>query len=349
MHFGLFVEELRQGVTQPTAFRDVFGLAEKAEAWGMDCVWLGEIHFTPGRSVISASLQVATAIATRTRRVHVGTAVQVLPLNHPLRIAEEVATVDQLSEGRFEFGIGRSGVVRSLRHLRRPVRGEPGALPRGAGDHPPRVDGRAVQLRGRVLPRRGDHGGAAPLPGAASPRSAWRRRATRRTRSPGGSGLPIFVGLRATEISDVKRALGPFRDAWREAGHTGAPSVYLRIPVYVSPTEDGAREEPRESLHAFFGRQTNLARSAVGRAGAGPADRRSAQAERMAGLTYDDMLARKVAFGTPAQVIERLGQVRDELGLDGFVVEVNPGGLIPQELETRSLHLLTHEVIPHMR
>ncbi|MEX2220196.1 MAG: LLM class flavin-dependent oxidoreductase [Candidatus Rokuibacteriota bacterium] len=101
MHFGIFVEELRHGATQASA------------AWGVDCVWLGEIHFAPTRSIISASLQVASAIAARTRRVRVGTAVQVLPLHHPLRIAEEVATVDQISEGRFEFGIGRSGVVRT--------------------------------------------------------------------------------------------------------------------------------------------------------------------------------------------------------------------------------------------
>jgi len=113
MHFGLFVEEMRQGASQAAAFHDVFELADRAEAWGIDCVWLGEIHFNPARSVISASLQVASSIATRTRRLRVGTAVQVLPLNHPLRIAEEVATIDHISEGRFEFGIGRSGVVRS--------------------------------------------------------------------------------------------------------------------------------------------------------------------------------------------------------------------------------------------
>src|SRR6266480_5031587 len=104
---------MRQGATQTSAFRDVFDTAERADALGIDCVWLGEIHFTPTRSVISASLQVASAIASRTRRLRVGTAVSVLPLNHPLRIAEEVATLDQISEGRFEFGVGRSGVVRS--------------------------------------------------------------------------------------------------------------------------------------------------------------------------------------------------------------------------------------------
>jgi alkanesulfonate monooxygenase SsuD/methylene tetrahydromethanopterin reductase-like flavin-dependent oxidoreductase (luciferase family) len=165
----------------------------------------------------------------------------------------------------------------------------------------------------------------------------------------GRMGLPIFIGLRATEIPDLQAQLAPYRQAWREAGHPGHPSVYLRIPVYVSPTAEGAREEPRESLAAFFARQTELARSAVGRAGAGPADRRHFQAERMANLSYDDILAKKVVFGTASRVIDRLIQLREELGLDGVVAELNPGGRIPPELETRSLQLLTHEVMPAFR
>lgn len=75
MHLGIFAEELRQERSQAESFRDVFELAERADSWGIDCVWLGEIHFTPTRSVISASLQVASAIAARTRRLRVGTAV----------------------------------------------------------------------------------------------------------------------------------------------------------------------------------------------------------------------------------------------------------------------------------
>ena len=140
--------------------------------------------------------------------------------------------------------------------------------------------------------------------------------------------------------------LARYRQAWREAGHPGDPSVYLRIPVYVSPTEEGAVEEPRESLTFFFGRQSRLAGSSLGRAGTGPVERRRAQVERMANLTYDDILARKVAFGTAAGVIERLTWLRKELGIDGIVAELNPGGLIPLELERRSLQLLTHEVMP---
>ena len=66
----------------------------------------------------------------------------------------------------------------------------------------------------------------------------------------------------------------------------------------------------------------------------------------MANLSYDDVLTKKVAFGTPKGVIDRLSKLRDELGLDGIVAELNPGGRIPKELETRSLRLLTHEVMP---
>src|SRR5215471_18325022 len=109
MIFGLFVEESRRGIDHATAFREDFELDDAAEASGVDGVWLGEIHFNPDRSVMSAQMVVASAIATRTKRIRVGTAVNVLPLIHPLRIAEEAATVDHLSEGRFELGIGRSG------------------------------------------------------------------------------------------------------------------------------------------------------------------------------------------------------------------------------------------------
>jgi alkanesulfonate monooxygenase SsuD/methylene tetrahydromethanopterin reductase-like flavin-dependent oxidoreductase (luciferase family) len=348
VHFGIFVEELRQGATQAAAFRDVFETADRAEAWGIDCVWLGEIHFTPSRSVISASLQVASAIAARTRRVRIGTAVQVLPLNHPLRIAEEVATVDHISDGRFEFGIGRSGVVRTydtygvayaesqarfreaLDIVREAWKGEPFSY---AGEFY-RVENATVAPRPVQVPH-------PPIRMAATSDETFP--------AAGRLGLPIFIGLRSTEITDLQAQLVPYRRAWRDAGHPGDPSVYLRIPVYASPTAAGAREEPRESLTAFFARQTELARQAVGRAGAGPADRRQLQAQRMAGLSYDDMLARKVAFGTAAGVVERITELREQLQLDGVVVELNPGGRIPPELETRSLQILTHEVLPALR
>jgi alkanesulfonate monooxygenase SsuD/methylene tetrahydromethanopterin reductase-like flavin-dependent oxidoreductase (luciferase family) len=345
VHFGVFVEELRHGTSQAAAFRDVFEAADRAEAWGIDCVWLGEIHFTPTRSIISASLQVASAIAARTRRVRVGTAVQVLPLNHPLRIAEEVATVDHISEGRFEFGIGRSGVVRTYDTYGVPYAESQARFREALEIVRQAWTGEPFSYEGAFY--RVQNATVAPRPYQV-PHPPIRMAATSEETFPlaGRMGLPIFIGLRATEISDLQAQLAPYRQAWREAGHPGEPSVYLRIPVYVSPTARGAAEEPRESLTSFFARQTELARLAVGRAGAGPADRRRFQAERMASLSYEDILAKKVVFGTARGVIDRLTELREQLQLDGIVAETNPGGRIPADLEARSLQILTHEVMP---
>jgi alkanesulfonate monooxygenase SsuD/methylene tetrahydromethanopterin reductase-like flavin-dependent oxidoreductase (luciferase family) len=345
MHFGLFVEQMRQGVSQTEAFRETWDLADQAEAWGIDCVWLGEIHFDPVRSVISASLQVASSIATRTKRLHIGTAVTVIPLNHPLRIAEEVATLDHISEGRVEFGIGRSGVVRSYDAYGIPYAESQGRFREGLEiirlawkGEPFSYDGQFYRVQNATVTPRPVQTPHPPIRMAANSDETFPIVAK--------MGLPIFIGLRAAEIPDLQTHLASYRRAWHEAGHPGNPSVYLRIPVYVSTTEKGAVEEPRESLTYFFERQSRLAASAVGRAGAGPADRRQAQAQRMANLTYEDILARKVAFGTAAGVIDRLTQLREQLGIDGIVTELNPGGLIPLELERRSLQLLTRDVIP---
>jgi alkanesulfonate monooxygenase SsuD/methylene tetrahydromethanopterin reductase-like flavin-dependent oxidoreductase (luciferase family) len=348
MHVGIFAEELRYGVNQAAAFRDTFELADQLESLGVDCIWLGEIHFTPSRSVISASLQVASAIATRTRRLRIGTAVQVLPLNHPLRIAEEVATLDHISEGRLEFGIGRSGVVRTydvygvayaesqarfregLEIIRQAWKGEPFSY---AGEF-----------------YRFENATVAPRP-YQDPHPPIRMAATSDETFPLAArlGLPIFAGLRATELADLRTQLGLYRGAWREAGHPGDGSAYLRIPVYTSTTERGAVEEPRESVLAFIERQTALAQARVGRAGTGTTTLSQTHADRMVALTYEDILARKMVAGTPPRVIERLTALREDLGVDGFIVELNPGGRIPAGLEERSLRLFAEEVLPALK
>src|SRR5205814_7421963 len=75
-----------------------------------------ELHFSPNRSVLSAPMTLASAIAARTDRIKIGTAVQILPLCHPLQLAEEAATVDHISRGRLIFGVGRSGFARTYAH-----------------------------------------------------------------------------------------------------------------------------------------------------------------------------------------------------------------------------------------
>src|SRR5665213_2046805 len=112
--FGMFHEFQRTaGMTEEQAFTISLEQVDAAEKFGLDAMWLAEIHVAPERSVCSAPLTLASAIAARTKRMKIGTGVQVLPLCHPLRLAEEAATVDQISHGRLIFGVGRSGFPRT--------------------------------------------------------------------------------------------------------------------------------------------------------------------------------------------------------------------------------------------
>src|SRR3954471_9547608 len=117
MEFGMFHEFQRvPGQTEEEAFADSFEQVDAAERHGLDVMWLAELHTAPERSVLASPLMLATAIAARTKRMKIGTAVQVLPLCHPLQLAEEVATVDHISHGRIIFGVGRSGFARTYAH-----------------------------------------------------------------------------------------------------------------------------------------------------------------------------------------------------------------------------------------
>ena len=159
-------------------------------------------------------------------------------------------------------------------------------------------------------------------------------------------GLPIFVGLRGMSIPELSGHLRTYREAWRAAGHPGDGDVCLRVPVYAAPTEEAAVEEPRETITYYFQRQADLTRAPLGRAGTGPVERRVAQAQQLSGLSYQEILDTKVVFGTGPRLIDRLGELKDELQLTGIAAELNPGGLLPIEQEKRSLQILTQQVMP---
>ena len=90
---------------------------EWTEELGFDEIWLTEHHFIDyGLSVDPAAL--AAAAAARTRRIRIGLAAAILPFHHPLRLAEQMALVDIISNGRLDVGVGR---VRSMRVWRCPL------------------------------------------------------------------------------------------------------------------------------------------------------------------------------------------------------------------------------------
>jgi alkanesulfonate monooxygenase SsuD/methylene tetrahydromethanopterin reductase-like flavin-dependent oxidoreductase (luciferase family) len=345
MDFGIFLEQMRRGVTQDEAFREMFALAEASETWGLDIVWLAEMMVNPARSVLSAPLLMASWIASRTKRVRTGTAVQLLPLNHPLRVAGEVTMLDHLSQGRFDFGIGRSGGPRAydalgvaydesqdrffeaLEVIVTAWKGEPFSY-----------EGKYYRFRDAAVAPRPYRQPHPPLRMAATTAETFPRVAK--------LGLPIFVGLRGMSIPELSGHLATYRAAWRDAGHPGNGDVCLRIPLYAAPTAEAAREEPRETITFYMQRQANLTTAPLGRAGTGPAERRISQAQRLASLTYDDILETKVAFGTAPALVDRLTELRDELQLTGIAAELNPGGLLPFEQEMRSLQIMTQQVMP---
>ena len=114
MDFGIFTMfSMREGRTQAEVFQEWFDLVQVAEDMGIDTFWLGESHFRPNRAVLASPLIGASAVAARTKRIRVGLAVQVLPLANPLRVAEEAAIVDHISEGRLLVGVWRSSFIES--------------------------------------------------------------------------------------------------------------------------------------------------------------------------------------------------------------------------------------------
>lgn len=96
----------------------------------------------------------------------------------------------------------------------------------------------------------------------------------------------------------------------------------------------------------FFRRHVELIQRSIGRAGTAPAERRQARAEKLSNLSYEEIVKTKAAFGTAAGLVDRVTQLRDELGVDGIVAELNPGGHLSPEQEKRTLQILTSQVMP---
>ena len=105
-HFGLSVDyrnPSQWALPWPDFFAEMGELAELAEQLGYDYLWLPEHHFSDD-GYAPAPLVLASALSQRTSRVRLAMAVAVLPLYHPVRMAEDCAMVDILSKGRFEPG-----------------------------------------------------------------------------------------------------------------------------------------------------------------------------------------------------------------------------------------------------
>ena len=339
MEFGLFTEfEAPAGMSHATAFDESLAQMKAAEALGLDAVWLAEIHFQKDRSVLSSPLVVAAALAACTRRIKIGIAVQVLPLSHPLRLAEDVATVDHLSKGRLEFGIGRSGL--------------PGHY---QGFNIPYSESRERFLETlEILTKawtqdRFSHEGeyfrfrdvcAMPKPYQKS-HPPIRMAATTEETYPlvGRMGLPIFVAPRTISISELKGFIGGYDRGWAAAGHAGRGDVALSMPVYVAATDRQAREEAEASTMHFFRTISEALKKS---------ETRRATAERLGEISYEDVLREQAIYGSPEAVADRLLALREELRFSSLSAWMNCGSQIPHERVLTSMRLFAERVAPRL-
>ena len=360
MHVGLVMEcDYRQGRTQEEAFEEAFSIAEIADDLGLDGVWLAERHFAAPRqpgdpmgagipSVVSVPLVMASAIAGRTKNVRIGTGVSVLPLCHPVRLAEEAATVDQVSHGRLDFGVGRSGFPRSYEGY-----GIPYAESRERFQ-----ESLEVILKAWTEEKFSHEGkyfsfnelNVVPKP-FQKPHPPIRVAATTMDTFPivGRMGYPVVTGLRGFDVPQVARHLRMYREARAEAGHEGRGDVYLRIPIYVAETDELGQNEPKESTFSSYRRLAeNFARTATA-AGTTASEERIERSERLREVTYEELLEDRLAYGSPDTVVRKLKHLADEFQLDGVIMEPNVGGGVPADRMLNSIRLYAEEVAPKLR
>jgi alkanesulfonate monooxygenase SsuD/methylene tetrahydromethanopterin reductase-like flavin-dependent oxidoreductase (luciferase family) len=341
MEVGVYHEfHCRPDQTQAAAFAEALDQIEAADRWGLDAIWLAEIHQQARRSVMSAPMTVASAIAARTKRIKIGTGVQVLPLCHPLRLAEETATVDQISHGRLLFGVGRSGNPRSYMAY-----GVPYSESRERFLETLEIVKRAwtqerFSYEGKYW--RFENASAVPQP-FQKPYPPIRVAAASEETFPslGEAGYPIFVAVRSGSLSGLAPDLAAYRQAYKEAGHPGEGEVYLRCTLHIADTDRRAFDEAEESIMLGY-------RTLSTRLEGAPNRRRAAEAVAIRTITYEEVQRDKVIIGSPERVADRLLQLHDELGLDGILAELNFGALIPSEAMTRSLQLLCEKVLPRL-
>ena len=346
MEFGMFHEfPSLPGRSDGEAFDEAMEQVDAAERLGLDVMWLAELHFEPRRSLLSAPLCIASAIAARTRHIKIGIAVQVLPLCHPLRLAEEAATVDQLSHGRLIFGVGRSGVAQTYEAY-----GVPYAESRErfreildiveqAWTEPSfSYDGAYHSFRNVAVVPKPYQKPTPPIRIAASTPDTFP--------AIGRRGAAIFASVRHTSWTALAAQIRSYHAAWEEAGHPGKGQVFVSAPTYIAETDQRARSEPRESIMHFYHEQANLLEGAAKLVDPETAARRMRRVDQLRRLDYDEALGTNALVGSPDTIAKQLRSLQAEIGLSGILAELNCGGLIPHDRVVTAMRLLCEAVKP---
>jgi alkanesulfonate monooxygenase SsuD/methylene tetrahydromethanopterin reductase-like flavin-dependent oxidoreductase (luciferase family) len=340
VEFGTFTGfAVREGQSEHAAFQEGVEFAEAADRLGVDCFWLAEFHFRP-HTPLSAPLVVGSALAARTQRLKIGLGVQLLPLANPLHLAEEAATLDHLSGGRFVYGIGRSSFVDGYQGFginydeSRPMFFEAlEVLRRAWGDQPFSFEGQYYRFHDvNVVPKpyQRPH---PPIRVACESRASFGLMGT--------LGFPILI-RHQIEIAELQDLLAEYQRERHAAGFEGPNQVTLQANCYLAETAEQARSEPEAST--MYERRLLRARIG-GREGDQEASARLAALR--ADASYQELLGLgRLLYGTPEAIADRLREYAASLGITAVCLNMNPGGQIPRERVLNSLRLLMERVAP---
>jgi alkanesulfonate monooxygenase SsuD/methylene tetrahydromethanopterin reductase-like flavin-dependent oxidoreductase (luciferase family) len=325
---------------------------EWTEELGFDEVWFTEHHFIDyGLSVDPSSL--AAAAASRTRRVRIGLAAAILPFHHPLRLAEQMALVDIISNGRLDVGVGRGN---------RPAE--------FAGYRVPQVESRdrfeetveilrlawtqeRFSFHGRffdfddvrVIPKplQQPH---PPIYQVCVSKDGIENTALR--------GWPMLNSVLTGPADQLVANRDTYLATLEKTGRS-APEIAALLgrwgvsrQIYVAETDAQALAEAKEAelwYQESFRRFVVPERIEDAHPSLQPGFR--AMADKLSRVTWEDLVRETLAFGSPDTVARHIAYMR-ELGVGQVLCWMNFGGL-PQDKIRRSMELFAREVMPRFR
>ena len=350
MEFGVFYQlPCAEGQSTAQRYDDTIAQTQLAEELGFDAAWLAELHFNPRFSIMPAPLLLASAIARVTQRIKIGTAVNLLPLHNPIRLAEETATLDILSHGRAIFGIGRGAIASHFEGY-----GVPLSESRQRFEETLEIvlkawtteefsyQGQYYQFQDlRVVPKPYQQPYPPIYVAANSPDTFD---------IVGLMGHHLLVAPLIISNERAQAGLEVYRQHLSEGGHDPASAkVTVTVPVYVAEDKKKAKAGPTATINNYLGSLRDMYLSAAAERAMSVYPRARQARERLSALNYDQIYDEFAVIGDPDQCVAKLKLFQQMFGPQEFMCWFNTGGLLPHKEVEKSMRLFAQEVMPHFK
>jgi len=336
MRFGLFGSAAARRSSgefdSAEGYRDFIEYNIEAEAMGFHSTFVVEHHFT-GFGQVSATLNLLTWLGARTRTLRLGTAVIVLPWHNPVLLAEQAATLDLLSGGRLDFGIGKGYRYNEFAGFRVPMEEADARFEEAI----------AVILKAWTSEERFSHDGkywqfddiVVEPPTAQRPHPAvWMGAGSERSiRNVAERGFNLLLGQYASP-EDVAQSIAIYKSSVEAAGRRFDPMQVGITRAFFVAENDAERDAALERRLANRLRQLKLATRPDGTVHGGP-DRASGDPQAVN--------VNSAIYGSPDQIASKL-EALQQVGA-GYVL-INGGGSGGGERGRRSLRRFAREVLP---